>query len=87
MAIRAGVLTISDKASRGERTDTSGIAIGELLATIDAAVQRSEVVPDEAPQIAETLRTWADSDELDLPRKTSNIAPSCLETGVTAKLR
>ena len=66
MAIRAGVLTISDKASRGERTDTSGIAIGELLATIDAAVQRSEVVPDEAPQIAETLRTWADSDELDL---------------------
>ena len=66
MAIRAGVLTISDKASRGERTDTSGIAIGELLATIDAAVQRSEVVPDEAPQIAETLRAWADSDELDL---------------------
>ena len=66
MAIRAGVLTISDKASRGERTDTSGIAIGELLATIDAAVQRSEVVPDEAPQIAATLRTWADSDELDL---------------------
>ena len=66
MAIRAGVLTISDKASRGERTDTSGIAIGELLATIDAAVQRSEVVPDEAPQIAATLRAWADSDELDL---------------------
>ncbi len=66
MAIRAGVLTISDKASRGERTDTSGLAIGELLSTIDAAVQRSEVVPDERPQIAATLSTWADSDELDL---------------------
>ena len=65
MAIRAGVLTISDKASRGERTDTSGVAIGELLATIDATVERAEVVPDEGPQIANTLRSWADSDELE----------------------
>ena len=86
MAIRAGVLTISDKASRGERADTSGLAIGELLATIDAAVQRSEVVPDERPQIAATLRAWADSEELDLPKETSDIAPSFLETGVAAKL-
>ena len=66
MAIRAGILTISDKASSGERVDTSGAAIGELLATIDAAVQRSEVVPDERDRIAATLRAWADSDELDL---------------------
>jgi molybdenum cofactor synthesis domain-containing protein len=66
MPIRAGVLTISDKASRGERVDTSGAAISELLATIDAAVQRVEVVPDEQPQIASTLRAWAGSDELDL---------------------
>ncbi len=66
MPIRAGVLTISDKASRGERVDTSGAAIAELLATIDATVLRSDVVPDEADQIAATLRAWADSDELDL---------------------
>ena len=66
MPIRAGVLTISDKASRGERVDTSGAAIAELLATIDANVQRSEVVPDERERIAAILRAWADSDELDL---------------------
>ena len=66
MPIRAGVLTISDKASRGERADTSGAAIVELLSTIDAAVQRSQVIPDEAGQIASTLRSWADSDELDI---------------------
>ena len=66
MPIRAGVLTISDKASRGERVDTSGGAIAELLVTIDAAVLRSEVVPDERAQIAATLRAWADSDALDL---------------------
>ena len=66
MAIRAGVLTISDKASRGQRADTSGDAIRELLASIDAAVERAEVVPDERERIAATLRAWADSDELDL---------------------
>ncbi len=66
MPIRAAVLTISDKASRGERVDTSGAAIAELLATIDAAILRSEVSPDERAQIADTLRGWADSDDLDL---------------------
>ena len=66
MPMRAGILTISDKASRGERVDTSGAAIGELLATIDASVARTEVVPDEHERIAATLRAWADSDELDV---------------------
>ena len=66
MPIRAGVLTISDSGSRGERVDTSGAATKELLATIDAEVQRSEIVPDEAETIAAILRTWADSDELDV---------------------
>ena len=66
MPIRAAVLTISDKASRGERVDTSGAAIVELLSSIDATVQRSEVVPDEHAQIADTLRSWADADDLDL---------------------
>jgi molybdenum cofactor synthesis domain-containing protein len=66
MPIRAGILTISDKASRGERVDTSGAAIAELLASIDASVVRSEVVPDEHERIAATLRDWADSDALDI---------------------
>ncbi len=66
MPIRAAVLTISDKASRGERVDTSGAAIAELLATIDAEARRSAIVPDERDQIAATLREWADSDEIDL---------------------
>ena len=64
--MRAGVLTISDKASKGERVDTSGAAIAELLGTIDASIERTDVVPDEAPQISDTLRSWADSGELDL---------------------
>jgi molybdenum cofactor synthesis domain-containing protein len=66
MPIHAGVLTISDKASRGERIDTSGPAIGELLASIDAEVTRSGVVADERELIASTLRAWADSGDLDV---------------------
>jgi len=64
--MRAAVLTISDKASQGERVDTSGAAIAELLTSIGASVDRTETVPDEAPLISDTLRSWADSDELDL---------------------
>jgi len=65
-ALRVGVLTVSDKAARGERRDTSGPAIGELLATVGAAVQRHDVVPDEREQIAARLRAWADAGDLDL---------------------
>jgi molybdenum cofactor synthesis domain-containing protein len=64
--IRAGILTISDAGSRGERVDTSGPAISELLAIIEADVQRYEMLPDERGRIAETLRSWADSGELDM---------------------
>ena len=60
MEIRAGVLTVSDKASRGERRDTSGPAIEEMLVEISARVVRCEVVPDEAEEIAARLRAWAD---------------------------
>ena len=64
--MRAGVPTSSDRASKGERGDTSGAAIAELLRTIGASIERTDVVPDEAPQISDTLRSWADSGELDL---------------------
>jgi molybdopterin adenylyltransferase len=64
--LRVGILTVSDKAARGERRDTSGPAIGELLATLGAAVERQDVVPDEREQIAARLRDWADAGDLDL---------------------
>lgn len=66
MAIRAGILTVSDKGARGEREDTSGAAIREMLATIGAAVERYEVVPDETNEIAPRLKEWADDGVVDL---------------------
>jgi molybdenum cofactor synthesis domain-containing protein len=84
--IRAGILTISDAGSRGERVDTSGAAINELLAIIEADVQRYEVLPDERGQITETLRSWADSGELDLILTTggTGLAPRDVTPEATA---
>jgi molybdenum cofactor synthesis domain-containing protein len=66
MAFRAGILTSSDMAARGERQDTSGEAIRELITGIDASIERYEVVPDEAAVISDRLRRWTDEDRLDL---------------------
>ena len=66
MGFRVGILTVSDKGSRGERVDTSGAAIRELLAGLEAQVAQYEVVPDEQDVIAGRLRAWADEERLDL---------------------
>jgi molybdopterin adenylyltransferase len=64
--MNVGVLTLSDKGSRGEREDTSGAAIGELLAPLGGSVRRYEVLPDDLETIATTLAAWADAGDLDL---------------------
>ena len=66
MGFRVGILTVSDKGSRGQRVDTSGGAIRELLAGLEAQVEQYEVVPDEQDVIAGRLRAWADEERLDL---------------------
>lgn len=63
---RVGVLTLSDKGSRGEREDLSGPLIAELLGTERYQVVKAEVVPDEYYEIAEKLGQWAKRDRLDL---------------------
>jgi molybdenum cofactor synthesis domain-containing protein len=63
---RAAILTASDRGSRGERADTSGAAIRELLASIGVEVARYEIVPDERDQIAAKLRAWCDAGDIDL---------------------
>jgi molybdopterin adenylyltransferase len=64
--MNVGILTLSDKGARGERQDTSGAAIGELLAPLGASIRRVEILPDDLESIAETLSAWSDSGELDL---------------------
>lgn len=64
MPFRAAILTVSDMGSRGEREDTSGAAIRELLASIGLEVARYGVVADEAALISQRLSEWAGSVDL-----------------------
>jgi molybdopterin adenylyltransferase len=63
--IRAGVLTLSDKSSRGESVDESGNAIKEILAAQGAHVLKYKIVPDERGIISAGLAEWADKKRLD----------------------
>jgi molybdopterin adenylyltransferase len=65
-SFKAGVLTISDKGSRGERIDESGKAAAEMLKTAGFVVAKTEIVPDNIRSIADTLIKWADKEKLSL---------------------
>lgn len=66
-AFQAVVLTISDRCSRGEATDTAGPAAAELVsASLRAHVYRVEVLPDERGAIAARLRHYCDGHSIDL---------------------
>ena len=61
-----GILTTSDMGARGQREDTSGKAIREILGAPDFQVKRYEVVPDDQEEITQRLTRWADEDGIDL---------------------
>jgi len=62
----AGILTVSDKGSRGERQDKSGEAIREILSSMDVRVVNYDVIPDEKELISKKLVEWADEDKVDV---------------------
>ena len=66
MNYTAAVITVSDKASRGERVDTSGPAVGKILEDAGFAVVYTSVVPDEKEQIQAELIACADERRISL---------------------
>ena len=60
MSNTAAVITISDKGSRGERTDTSGPAVCGILREAGWEVVHTAILPDEAEQIKAELIRCAD---------------------------
>ena len=61
--IRVGILTISDRCSRGEREDLSGPAVKAALPEDMFVVALEAIVPDDKKTIAETLKRWCDEYE------------------------
>lgn len=60
MKYTAAVITVSDKGSRGEREDTSGPALREILEKDGWEVIYASIVPDEQEQIKAELIKCAD---------------------------
>jgi molybdopterin adenylyltransferase len=66
MGILVGILTVSDKGSKGERIDESGRVIKEIVEEkLEARVKKYEVVPDEKGNIIEKLKEMV-NDGIDL---------------------
>ena len=66
MTIRFGILTLSDRSSRGERADSSGPALASLIQAEGWFLARHSVLPDEESSIRDMLISWSDSHELDV---------------------
>lgn len=64
--IKAGILTASDKGSRGERLDESAHVIMDMLKSLDAGIIEYEIVPDERAEISASLTRMADILGVDL---------------------
>lgn len=66
MTIRFGILTASDRSSRGEREDSSGPALARLIQAEGWSVTKQLILPDDKSAISQKLVEWTDSDELDV---------------------
>jgi molybdopterin adenylyltransferase len=66
MTIRFGILTLSDRSSRGEREDSSGPALARLIQTENWSVAKQALLPDNESAIREILIQWAESGEVDV---------------------
>ena len=64
--IHAVIITASDACSVGEREDTSGAVLVELLTELGAAIVAKEIVNDDLEPLAEMLRAYADRADVNL---------------------
>jgi molybdenum cofactor synthesis domain-containing protein len=63
---RVVILTISDRGSKGEREDSSGPLIQEMVRDLPGEVIHYEIIPDEKEIIAKALKRSADRLRADL---------------------
>jgi molybdopterin adenylyltransferase len=59
-ALRCGILTVSDRASRGEYADETGPRLRGLLESKGWSVERARVSPDETFSLRAVVQKWAE---------------------------
>ncbi len=76
--VRIGIVTVSDRASRGEYQDLGGPAIRDLLTEILSCEWQAvpRVIPDEQPLIETTLEELCDSERCCLVVTTGGTGPA-----------
>ncbi|MGE4544958.1 MAG: molybdenum cofactor biosynthesis protein B [Pedobacter sp.] len=86
-AFTIGILTLSDKGSRGEREDLSGQVIRDIVAPL-GKVTHYQVIPDDVDIIVETLVAWVDTDKVDLILTTggTGLSPRDVTPEATARV-
>jgi molybdopterin adenylyltransferase len=86
--ITAGVITLSDKGSRGERTDLSGPEVIRMLKEIGIETTGYEVVPDDADVIEKKLIEFVDERRFDLVVTTggTGVSPRDVTPDATLKV-
>ena len=86
--ITAGVITLRDKGSRGERVDLSGPEVTRMLKEIGIETTCYEVVPDEADVIEKKLIELVDNRRLDLVVTTggTGVSPRDVTPDATLKV-
>ncbi len=62
---RIGILTLSDKGSKGQREDVSGQVAREMVSPL-GSVTHAEILPDDQEAIVRLLVRWVDVDGVDL---------------------
>lgn len=65
IAFRLGVVTLSDKGSKGQRVDESGPIVQKMLAAI-GHVSHILILPDDIDTIVNVLTDWSDQEQLNL---------------------
>lgn len=64
--MRIGILTVSDRSSRGDRSDTSGPVLEEAVISQGWTVVQKEILPDDLSTLKDLLVHWSDSGEVDV---------------------
>ena len=65
-SFKLGVLTVSDAGAKGERADTSGDAIVDMMTAAGFGLVLRDIVPDERDLIAARLADWCDGGAVDV---------------------
>lgn len=84
--IRVGILTVSDKASRGQREDLSGKVIREIVGQLPAQVVKYTVVPDDRARIEKELMRISEQVDLVLTTGGTGLSPKDVTPEATTRV-